>query len=260
MATITEQLAFKIKLEDTLRPKIKALFNRIVKTFAITVATTGTPPPLRIYQAVFEALLDMHYEKASKIFTGIVSKPVKQNADDDDDLEKLLLALIAWRELRAPNQAKVIVSTTQANMTEAINIALEQARNEGKILTNRELAVSAAAILKRKLNRRISSIAITETQAPSESTKYIEAEVLSGLTPSILGGSSLVQTPSKKRWRTMGDDRVRKIHHLVNGQERSLNEPFIVNGEYLRFPGDSSLGASIDNIANCRCIAVYSVK
>jgi hypothetical protein len=48
-------------------------------------------------------------------------------------------------------------------------------------------------------------------------------------------------------------DRTREWHLEADGQIRSLDEPFEVNGEQLLFPGDTSLGASADNIINCRC-------
>jgi hypothetical protein len=258
--TITEQLALKLSLEDRFRPRIRAAFNAIIKDFRIFVAATGTIPTLRKYQAVWETLVDNHYKRTQNAFKGVILPGKKQVEITDEDREEiLLLALLTWREQNASQSAVAITATTRDNMFDAINTALEQARNEGITLTNRELAVSAAAILRRKLQSRVSGIAITETQKPSESTKHIEAETESGLTPRILGGSALAPTTSRKRWRTVGDDRVRKIHRQVNGQMRSLNEPFIVNGQYLMHPGDSSLGASIDNVANCRCISQYII-
>lgn len=57
----------------------------------------------------------------------------------------------------------------------------------------------------------------------------------------------------KVRWVAVMDDRTRNAHRLAHGQVRRIGEPFFVGGEYLMFPGDTSLGASAANIANCRC-------
>ncbi|MFD1423417.1 phage minor head protein [Laceyella tengchongensis] len=48
-------------------------------------------------------------------------------------------------------------------------------------------------------------------------------------------------------------DRTRPWHLEADGQIKRLDEPFEVNGEKLMFPGDTSLGATADNIVNCRC-------
>lgn len=262
MASITTQLALKLSLEDKLRPQLRTVFNSIVKDFRILVATTGMTPTLKKYVSIFETVIDNHYKRVNRAFSGIVKAGKKQSPEqtDEDREEMLLLALLAWREKNARRNAELIMNTTRANMLDAIRLAQEQARIEGRILTTRELAAAAAAILRRKLKSRVSGIAITETQAPSESTKYIEAEVESGLTPRVLGGAALVATKSIKRWRTVGDHRVRKAHFLANYQEQPLNKPFVVNREYLMHPGDMSLGASLDNVVNCRCTAQYSVR
>ena len=61
-----------------------------------------------------------------------------------------------------------------------------------------------------------------------------------------------------KTWKTIIDGREREWHEEVNGVTIPIDEPFEVNGELLMYPLDDSLGASADNIANCRCCAIYS--
>ena len=62
---------------------------------------------------------------------------------------------------------------------------------------------------------------------------------------------------TRKVWRTIIDGREREWHEEVNGMTVPIDEPFEVNGELLMYPLDDSLGASADNIANCRCCAEY---
>jgi hypothetical protein len=58
-----------------------------------------------------------------------------------------------------------------------------------------------------------------------------------------------------RTWRSAGDKRVRHSHEEMNGQTvTGLDQPFVSpNGSRLMFPLDSSLGASLDEIINCRC-------
>jgi len=63
---------------------------------------------------------------------------------------------------------------------------------------------------------------------------------------------------TKKRWITMHDKRVRKTHDEADGQEVDIDKPFEVGSSELMFPCDLSLGASLKEICNCRCVVAYS--
>lgn len=56
-----------------------------------------------------------------------------------------------------------------------------------------------------------------------------------------------------KRWIATMDNRTRHDHAMADGQIVMNDMPFRVGGEYLMFPGDTSMGASGWNIYNCRC-------
>ena len=55
----------------------------------------------------------------------------------------------------------------------------------------------------------------------------------------------------EKEWLSTKDDRVRIEHLEVDGQVVPIDEPFIVGGEELMYPGDAS--GSAGNVINCRC-------
>lgn len=55
----------------------------------------------------------------------------------------------------------------------------------------------------------------------------------------------------KKTWIATHDDRTRPEHLEADGQQVDLDEPFVVGGEELMYPGDSS--GSGWNTYNCRC-------
>lgn len=54
-----------------------------------------------------------------------------------------------------------------------------------------------------------------------------------------------------KEWVAVIDSRTRDAHKKADGQRVPIDEPFIVNGEKLMFPGDPN--GSAENIINCRC-------
>nr|DAV78130.1 MAG TPA: minor capsid component [Caudoviricetes sp.] len=63
---------------------------------------------------------------------------------------------------------------------------------------------------------------------------------------------------AKKKWIDVGDKRERKTHLEVGGITLPIGEPFSVGDSLLQFPKDTSLGASTDEIVNCRCSIQYS--
>ena len=254
MLTVAQQTNMKIRLEDSLKPDIKRVFNRMIKDFRISVGATGSAQNVNMYLPMWTTLLNRHYIRVQTAVLKVIDKE-KQLDDEDNDL--LLLALLTWREQNAGKQSQFIINTSQQDMLDALQMAREEFLLQSVFPSDRELAMAAAVILKRKFNGRGSGIAMSETQSSFEDTKFEEAQVESGLLPIILGGAVTVTT-TKKTWNTVGDDKVRKIHQEVNRQEQMLTVPYEVNGEFLMYPGDSSLGASMDNVINCRCASQVS--
>ena len=95
-------------------------------------------------------------------------------------------------------------------------------------------------------------IASTETEWAAERTKLREAQFLQGGPGNAKHG--------KKRWDTIGDNRMRLHHEEASGQLVDLGSAFKVGGEELMYPGDTEFGASASNIINCRCSAFYIIS
>jgi HK97 family phage portal protein len=57
----------------------------------------------------------------------------------------------------------------------------------------------------------------------------------------------------KKQWLATEDGRTRDSHASADGQEVDMTETFSVGGYKMMHPGDTSLGAPVSEIANCRC-------
>lgn len=60
-----------------------------------------------------------------------------------------------------------------------------------------------------------------------------------------------------KIWHTALDERVRATHIVLEGQEIGIREAFHVGNSLMMFATDTSLGADISEIANCRCTTEY---
>ena len=66
-----------------------------------------------------------------------------------------------------------------------------------------------------------------------------------------------------KVWLSSRDIRVRDTHRAgggADGQEVDLDDSFKLRGGRLRFPGDSTLGASAAEIIHCRCTTTHKPK
>jgi hypothetical protein len=251
-----KDLVVKLRLERTFKPEIKSLFSRMTKDFRVNVAVTGIAPDASEYSNAWQDLLRKHYNRTQQAFLGNVERQIKELTPDQTDF--LQLALLDYRTNRAISQEGFITATTNTNMFLALQEARQALEEEQAEITNRTLASAAAAILARKQKGRVEGIATLETQAPAESTKLFEARSLSGMSPSpTVAPIDQVFRPTVERkltktWKTIGDKKVRKApfsHVAANGQTVNIDEPYIVSGESLQYPGDNSLNASIGNTA-----------
>lgn len=85
-------------------------------------------------------------------------------------------------------------------------------------------------------------IAENESNTLSNYTEYIEA-VNSGKT--------------MKKWIDMKDDRERDSHLEVGGKAIPIQRAFVVGESLMLYPKDWTLGAGLEEIANCRCTIIY---
>lgn len=93
---------------------------------------------------------------------------------------------------------------------------------------------------------RAARTAVTGAQNAGRQDSYIRAEEM---------GIEL-----EREWVATLDNRTRHYHAKADGQTAAVDKPFIVGGEEIMFPGDTSSGASGWNIYNCRCRTIGKVK
>jgi len=304
---LVREVAEKLRLEALVKPGIRKIFARVVDDFRVSVGRTGQPQEIGRYRTSFESLLEDHYRRVQKAFSGAIllhnkvdtfaqlrNKAAKPTEEDQHEKELIAAIFLLWREQHAPEQADFIAQTTAKDMSDAIDQARQALSAEGKPADKRSLALTATAILKRILRGRVDLIAVTETQMSAETTKAVEASVVTntripGIPVPPNAFPSFVPRPSpfapsipsqptpaepvapteptiappptpvtlKKSWITLRDKRVRPTHHDAHGQTRPINEAFNVGSSRMMYPGDTSLGAPVREIAHCRCSAQY---
>lgn len=98
-----------------------------------------------------------------------------------------------------------------------------------------------------------------ETIIPNRSEAIARTEVISASNAGSFIAAKSTGLPLRKIWLSTADRRTRDAHSSADGQTVDINEPFVVGGEKLMFPGDSSLGASGANLVMCRCAIAYEV-
>jgi hypothetical protein len=270
MATpfVIQQLAKKLRLEAQVSPKLNKFFREISRSITPVLRVTGSVPSLVGFKDDLVEILRKHYVNTAKAFKGDVvteitkSLPIDIEVKQDtveavmDESEALLDdALIGIIALRAPRQADFILRTTEKELNQSLEKITIDAAKEGEALTIAERGRRTARDFNNKIPAKVETIATFETQAMAEDTKLTEAEVLR-TTGAVIGGISLALAMNKE-WNTILDEKTRDSHVIADGQERNLVRPFNVQGQMLKAPGDTSLGASLSNVINCRCAAYY---
>lgn len=294
---LTAEVTEKLRLEAIFKPGIRKIFARVADDFRVAVARTGQPQEVSRYRTPFEALLEDHYRRVQKAFSGAILKHSKvatfsdlrkkaaKPDEEESKIKELIWAIfLLWDEQHAPVQTDFILRTTADDMGNAIDQARQALREENKPADNRSLSMTAAAILKRILKGRVDLIAVTETQTAAETAKAIEVsatarvlipgiplprDIVPLLEPTVAptpvpgAGPRLapVQPVLKKSWISLRDKRVRHTHveadRVYSSAAIPVNEAFIVGSSRMMYPGDTSLGAPIREIAHCRCSAQY---
>lgn len=263
-------LTQKMSLEQTFKPAVNKLFNRMLRDFQAMVAATGQTTDARIYRQEWDGILRNHYERVQRSFAGNLTDSVegkiirlKQNTEEDQSLAELITAaFLAWRVDSGVRESQVISDTNQHQMQTSITKARQQVTEEQLPTDNRTLAALAVAFLRRFFKARTERLIVTETQSAAEAARQIEATALAGRVPFPLERVQGVEpaVPPRivtKTWRDIGDTKVRDTHVGADGTTIPENEVFTVGNSRLRFPGDMLLGAETKEVINCRCFADY---
>lgn len=285
MAILNETLAEKRKradaddlkknqFEKSMITKLNAFFAVVARDFEDIYSSTGQIQNFNIYTDDMTSLLKTSYRQSSRWFQDNLKRELVKNAEEqegtvseelantlveernaiDINLKNTLLSVIL---IRTGQQATEILGTTEKVIAKNVLNTLIDAAVEGEALTNEEVARRATPKIRKENLNRSSNIAQTEIQWASEGAKQAEGEMFEDqlLREGVTDPDG--QTPFlEKTWITMGDKSVRESHRVANGQKRRIKEPYLVQGQLLMRPGDTSLGATLDNVIRCRCVSV----
>jgi len=276
-----ENLAIKLRLEKPLQAQLRRIFNGIAADFSAFYNTTGQIIDANAFNDEISGQLKQAYEAADIAVSGRLTGFARENPDDSFSEGLLLLALlhrrsiaeqlailddlsrVAVREFINQSVARStvqIATTTNNNLATAVQQVQQDAFEVGRQLNNFQVSRDATDNFKKRIPGRTSMIAATEVQHAVEGIQSIEAGIIiDGARDIVLLGQGSVQ--AFKQWLTREDARVRRTppdefdHNAANGQQRRVEEPFIVSGQELQYPGDTRLGASAGNVIYCRCHA-----
>lgn len=248
---------WKLELERNLQVQLRRLNSRLIARVVEVFANTGSGANTYFIEQDLRDVLHAHYARTGRRFSKqLTSKLPAEIAATAQETASVQQALAIYYAAHAAAQSRIINETNQRNVNDAAAAARGATDKYEKPLPQRDAARVAGVEAARRLRARVASIATTETQHIAEVSKATEAEVLVKRIPSIIAASAL-DASVPKEWVTVGDEKVRDAHVQADSQVRDMSDAFDVGGQQMRYPGDMSLGASAENVMNCRCSSVY---
>jgi len=251
--------AIKLGFELDLTKKAQPLFRSYVKQFHKAISQSGALASTDILQQNMKDALSTHYDEVTARFSQRAVNQIGKPDNHELILNSINSANSIHNELRANDSSTIIAQTTTKDANLAIHQAKQEALAKGEAITNRTLANRASLKLKQKITGRINTISATETQNPAENAKQTEMDFLDHHDAEI-DGEKIAEKQKQKEWVAILDNVTRLDHAEADGQIVDFDEPYEVAGEPLMYPGDTSLGASIENWINCRCSSVIIIN
>jgi hypothetical protein len=252
-----KDLALKLKAEAVLIKKLQPHFTQLKAQFVKEYASSGNVIDVDEHRKRIAKLLHASYLLVAMQFSIRMRWHIGYPANNAQ-VDKYIDDEIAEEALdSAEEAANHIADTTSNNMQAAINAVIATAIAAGISLSRSEVAREAGNNLGAVFANRISTIATTEVQGAAETGKWIEIQALDRANAEYEDYNYSVEGRTKT-WVAILDDRTRDWHAEADEQTVPINQPFIVNGEEMMRPRDGSMGASADNLINCRCDCVYN--
>ncbi|MFC4729095.1 phage minor head protein [Coralloluteibacterium thermophilus] len=131
---------------------------------------------------------------------------------------------------------------------------VRKAMREGRPLSPAQIDKITGRYADRLLQLRGEAIARTETltgMSAAREEAYRQAIEAGDLDPRNVIGT----------WGATGDSKTRDSHAAMDGQERPFGQPFVTpSGALMRYPGDTELGAGVEETIQCRCMKRYRIN
>lgn len=245
-----EILAAKIALEIELVQPLGYALSSYIETWARQDGRLSMADQIA-FAGMVESVLMRHYARTIAVMSGTV--PTEETTLD----QVVLVPSMAVRlKNRARNQTMHMLRGIDRDLAAVMATmpVLHEAKGATFEVKKTRLTMALAGRFKEtakqawaKLKSRMRAIVNLETEAVAEQhqiewvkQKHANSRIF-------------------KTWNSLMDGKERPTHHAAHGQEVPVTQPFEVGDAKLMQPGDSSLGAPLSEVINCRCWCTYAV-
>lgn len=246
--TIIEQAEKQDKLksfhESKLAPQLKTIFRQMTKDLKDKYISTQTLLDPLIYEPEFKAALT----NRSRLVANDFKNTYRSMKGIEEDINVDIAEFIA---LFVDQQLGFISNTTEQQQREMLSQVFRDLNIEGIQATNEIVAQRLSEKFLRSGLARSELISSEVVSGVAEEAKTIEMS-------NLIATGAIVADAVIKTWVTTIDGRERDTHHAAHLQKRPMNVPFNVGSSRLQYPKDTSLGADMKEIYNCRCNAIYT--
>jgi hypothetical protein len=277
--TSTDVLDAKLALEQELiRPLTMACANYVAKW----QQTEGRPSQWDrgACRDQVEKVLLRHYGRVAMVMSG-------RNPGKNPTLEEAALSLHHMESMRdrARNQSMHILAGIDRDLGASMAILADNTEQKAEGDKKPVFTVTAGYIGRihasasralRNLGSRMGLISNVQTESAAEETRKEVAQNLAANVGKdaaerekpafdLVEHQSDASGPIMKRWLSLMDGRERDTHHEAHNAYAGtanaipVTQPYVVGGAQLMFPGDTSLGAPLREIVNCRCMSHYFI-
>lgn len=253
----------KVRLENELATELDSSFEKVGNDFENSFIQTNNAITTAETEREFDNIMSNHYDRTGNTFKKDLRRRLTRaqlletmNTLDDRIDEKL----DNFKSEKLKTQTRFVKETNRKEFLASVSRIKRNALEEGRQLSQQQLAREANEDFKMRAKARTATIANTETQIVAEEAKDIEASTLQQNNTELNDGTQINENNMKKIWNTVLDERTRLDHAFADGQRRDKSKPFDVGNSRMMKPGDTSLGAPPEQIINCRCSSNYSVE
>ena len=236
--------------EDILTIEANKVADAVSNSVGIDAAIPAAVLAVGDSKDAWKSYLDTVYFEVGERFAANVFDRVEKQApvmlERKGDFE-------GWRDL-----VRNYIQQVGANK---VTMILDTSRQEVRELLlrsiNEELSIPETAALIQET--------LAGDRAKMRATRIARTEVIAASNAGSQAGAAATGLQLTKTWLPTQDDRTRngfnstRNHIDVTDTMRgiAMDQPYTVSNQKLMFPGDTSRGATADNIVNCRCTEIY---
>jgi hypothetical protein len=274
--------AMKLKFEVKLERGLKKLFNQIADDLLILYSATNEILNFDDYLIELEVLLRKSYRETSKFFSEHYEREMQKQQDEGDNSAVLAFIILLRKDISkqifvdidkgikkiVPLHAKEILKTTRKVVVSEIDKTAEIIKLSGGEISSEIVIDSADKGIRERNVARAGTISETEVGSATGLGSNVEDLTLGESIEDAKKNDAILRTFDNeelfefeaitltKTWMAILDRVTREAHLDAHGQEVDVFKPFTVGGQLMMQPLDSSLGASLGNIINCRCNSI----